>query len=86
MEYSAFCAFDHALNGPFDNPHFLSGSQPPELSVWRVTAVISVSTVFDSINQSASFCQEFFRKIRKIPLAIISCGHRHFIQEAISVV
>jgi hypothetical protein len=46
MEYSAIAiAFDHALNCPFDNPRFLPGSQLPGLSVWRVTAVISASTV-----------------------------------------
>jgi len=45
MEYSAPRAFDHALNSPFDTPRFLPGSQPPELSVWRVNAVTSVSTV-----------------------------------------
>jgi len=46
MEYSTIIVFDHALNGPFDDPLFLPGSQPSGLSVWRVIAFTSVSTVY----------------------------------------
>jgi len=45
MEYSARRAFDHALNGPFDNPRFPPGSQPPGLSVRRVNVFTPVSSV-----------------------------------------
>jgi len=43
--YSASNAFRRALDGPFDNPRFPPGSQPPGLSVWRTIAFTPISTV-----------------------------------------
>jgi len=59
MEYSAQSTFDHALNSPFDNPPSLPGSQLPGLSVWCMTAVTSVSTVYNSIRLPISFVKHF---------------------------
>jgi len=61
MEYSAvLSAFDHALNGPFDNPRFLPGSQLPGLSVWRVIDVTSVSTVCFTILYKYYLVKHYF--------------------------